>query len=82
MPREALRSSIKQHKAKNLKSKNDDLNLDLAMRKTKKYLEERFSGGVGVANFVEGKYYFEITKKLDLSFMIENIKASKLRAEN
>ncbi|WP_270981219.1 EcoRI family type II restriction endonuclease [Campylobacter helveticus] len=80
MPREALRSSVEQHKAKNLKSKSDDLNLDLAMKKTKKYLEERFSRG-GVANFVEGKYYFEITKKLDLSFMIENIKASKLRAE-
>ncbi|MDL0114607.1 hypothetical protein NYG88_04830 [Campylobacter felis] len=47
MPREALRASIKQHKAKNLKSKNDDLNLDLAMKKTKKYLEERFSGGGG-----------------------------------
>lgn len=47
MPREALRSSVEQHKAKNLKSKSDDLNLDLAMKKTKKYLEERFSGGGG-----------------------------------
>lgn len=49
MPREALRSSVEQHKAKNLKSKSDDLNLDLAMKKTKKYLEERFSRGGGVA---------------------------------
>lgn len=53
MPREALRSSVEQHKAKNLKSKSDDLNLDLAMKKTKKYLEERFSrGGVAKASII------------------------------
>ncbi|WP_276883954.1 hypothetical protein [Campylobacter cuniculorum] len=47
---EHLRSNANQHKVKNLKSKNDDLNITLAMQKTKEYLEKRFSlkngGGV------------------------------------
>ncbi|WP_243830574.1 hypothetical protein [Campylobacter novaezeelandiae] len=43
MPRKNLIENKNQHKAKNLHSKKDDLNIDLAMQKTKKYLEKRFS---------------------------------------
>ncbi|KGI56273.1 EcoRI family type II restriction endonuclease [Campylobacter sp. MIT 97-5078] len=81
MPRQALRANLNQHQPKNKLSKNDDLNINEAMQKTKNYLEERFAWGGGVANFIEGNYYFEISKKLELSFMIDNIKNSKIRAE-
>lgn len=37
--------------------------------------------GEGVSNFIEGNYYFEIKKQIEISFMIENIKLSKIRAE-
>lgn len=43
MPRKNLIENKNQHKAKNLYSKEDDLNIDLAMQKTKEYLEKRFS---------------------------------------
>lgn len=45
MPRNNLRINTSQHKAKNSKSKNDDVNIALAMQKTKEYLEKRFSRG-------------------------------------
>lgn len=80
MPRIALRQNELQHIAKNKLSKNDDLNIDEAMNKTKQYLEERF-GTKRVDNFLSGGYYFKIEKKLKLSFMMKQIKASKVRAE-
>ncbi|ECR3383320.1 hypothetical protein F1P91_03320 [Campylobacter jejuni] len=57
------------------------MNIDLAMQQTKEYLENRFANGGGVSNFIEGNYYFEIKKQIEISFMIENIKLSKIRAE-
>ncbi|WP_267905147.1 hypothetical protein [Campylobacter sp. TTU-622] len=42
MPRKNLIENKNQHKAKNLHSKKDDLNIDLAMQKTKEYLEKNF----------------------------------------
>lgn len=50
------------------------------MNLTKQYLENRFAVG-GVTNFIEGNYYFKIKKQIEISFMIENIKSSKIRAE-
>ena len=50
MAREALRNSIEQHKPK-----NDDLNINEAMEKTKIYLENRFGN---IENFTKEKYYF------------------------
>lgn len=38
-------------------------------------------GGGGVDNFIQGNYYFEIGKSLEISFMIENIKQSKIRMQ-
>ncbi|ELX2134205.1 restriction endonuclease, partial [Campylobacter jejuni] len=81
MPRQALMQNKNQHLAKNQYSKSDDLNIDLAMQQTKEYLENRFANGGGVSNFIEGNYYFEIKKQIEISFMIENIKLSKIRAE-
>lgn len=80
MPRQTLMQNKNQHLAKNQYSKTDDLNIDLAMNLTKQYLENRFAVG-GVTNFIEGNYYFEIKKQIEISFMIENIKSSKIRAE-
>ena len=45
MPRQVLRANLNQHQPKNRLSKNDDLNINEAMRKTKNYLEKRFAGG-------------------------------------
>ena len=81
MPRQALMQNKNQHLAKNQYSKSDDLNIDLAMQQTKEYLENRFANGGGVSNFIEGNYYFEIKKQIEISFMIEIIKLSKIRAE-
>lgn len=47
MPREALRKNTSQHQPKNKFSKNDDKNIDEAMKQTKQYLEERFSSVYG-----------------------------------
>ncbi len=47
MPRQVLRANLNQHQPKNRLSKNDDLNINKAMRKTKNYLEKRFAGGGG-----------------------------------
>ncbi|WP_223810156.1 hypothetical protein [Campylobacter sp. LR286c] len=47
MPRHNLRINTNQHKAKNLRSKEDDLNIKEAITKTKLYLEERFKNGGG-----------------------------------
>lgn len=47
MPRQVLRANLNQHQPKNRLSKNDDLNINEAMRKTKNYLEKRFAGGGG-----------------------------------
>lgn len=43
MSRKNLIENKNQHKAKNLYLKEDDLSIDLAMQKTKEYLEKRFS---------------------------------------
>ncbi|WP_223810445.1 MULTISPECIES: hypothetical protein [unclassified Campylobacter] len=48
MPRHNLRINTNQHKAKNLRSKEDDLNIKEAITKTKLYLEERFKNGGGL----------------------------------
>ena len=45
MPRQALRENLTQHQPKNRLSKDDDLKIDEAMQKTKKYLEKRFQRG-------------------------------------
>ena len=45
MPRQALRENLTQHQPKNRLSKDDDLKIDEAMQKTKKYLENRFQRG-------------------------------------
>lgn len=37
--------------------------------------------GGGGANFIDGKYYFEIEKKLEISFMINTIKSARVRAQ-
>ncbi len=47
MPRQVLRANLNQHQPKNRLSKNDDLNINEAMKKTKNYLEKRFAGGEG-----------------------------------
>ncbi|WP_229238461.1 EcoRI family type II restriction endonuclease [Campylobacter volucris] len=78
MPREALRNSLEQHKPKNVVSKNDDLNINEAMEKTKIYLENRFGN---IENFTKEKYYLTIEKKIDISFMIDSIKNTKIRAQ-
>lgn len=78
MPRKALRASSEQHQPKNKYSKTDDLNINQAMDKTKKYLKNRFGR---VENFTQGNYYFEIGKTLEISFMIDTIKQSKIRAQ-
>ncbi|MCW0243863.1 EcoRI family type II restriction endonuclease [Campylobacter lari] len=78
MPREALRSSLNQHIPKNTYSKNDDLNIDEAMKQTKLYLENRFGG---IDNFSKEQYYLTIENKLDISFMINSIKETNVRAQ-
>ncbi|MFB1646626.1 EcoRI family type II restriction endonuclease [Campylobacter molothri] len=50
------------------------------MNKTKEYLEQRFLKE-GISNFIDGNYYFEIEKHIEISFMINNIKSTKIRAE-
>ncbi|MFB1640265.1 hypothetical protein ABZN45_06805 [Campylobacter sp. MRC_CM3] len=67
MPRENLIQNINQHQPKNKYSKLDDLNIDLAMNKTKEYLEQRFLKE-GISNFIDGNYYFEIEKHIEISF--------------
>lgn len=44
-------------------------------------MKKDLQGGGGVDNFTQGNYYFEIGKTLEISFMIENIKQSKIRAQ-
>ncbi|MCR6593832.1 EcoRI family type II restriction endonuclease [Campylobacter insulaenigrae] len=78
MPREALRNSLSQHRPKNTYSKNDDLNIDEAMRQTKSYLENRFGN---IDNFSKDRYYLTIENKLDISFMIDSIKETNIRAQ-
>lgn len=78
MPREALINSKEQHKPKNVVSKNDDLNINIAMYKTKEYLENRFNS---IENFIKEDYYFSIEKELKISFMINNIKNTNIRAQ-
>lgn len=75
---EQLRSRTEQHKPKNRHSKKDDKKIDEAMRLTQKYLENRFGK---VENFINGKYYLEIEKKLEISYMINTIKNKNVRAQ-
>lgn len=50
-------------------------------KKLKNTLKIDLTGGGGVDNFTQGNYYFEIGKTLEISFMIKNIKSSKIRAQ-
>lgn len=55
MPRQVLRANLNQHQPKNRLSKNDDLNINEAMRKTKNYLEKRFAGEGGGGSIISRK---------------------------
>lgn len=48
------------------------------MYKTKEYLENRFNS---IENFIKEDYYFSIEKELKISFMINNIKNTNIRAQ-
>ncbi len=69
-----LMERVNQHKPKNSKSKQDDKNIYIAMKKVIDYLDVRFGNSIKDYNIV-------FSKEISISYMIDLIKTKDLRNE-